>query len=155
MLFVMSGVVASLLLFILRYFFLHLVLFLFFLCHIALFFFSHIALVLLGVICSLLVSCIIHHLSWLHGLHDVKVSVAFFWVNANLHSILVSCCLLCLGLLLSFFSAALCMIACHCRFSSLWAWCCHYYEFVVPSSFCHLHFIAGFVVLFPFVLVCS
>ena len=58
------------------------------------------------------------------------------------------CCLYCLGMLLSFLFICwyffvfptLCMNAFCCRFFPF-GQCCHFYEFVVPSSFCHLCFI--------------
>ena len=35
------------------------------------------------------------------------------------------------------------MIACHCSFF-FWVWCCLFYSFIVPSSFCQLHFVTVF-----------
>ena len=88
------------------------------------------------------------HLFCVHsqmGCISLQVFVMFF--------ILVSCCLFCLGIILSFllvhwyflsFSPTLHMIVFHCSYLFFLACCCLFNEFIVSSSFCHSSFIVAF-----------
>ena len=83
-------------------------------------------------------------------------SLYLFLVSVNSHFVLACCCLLCVCMLLSFlfvhwyFFPILCMIAFHCGIFPFWAWCCLLYEFIAPSSFCHLHFVLVFCKIISF-----